>query len=429
MIKKIKNIYSSEFFKYSGALLSSNVLAQIIGFVLYPVITRLYNPDIFGVFNLFLNIVGILVLLTTAKYNIAIVLPKSEKKAVALVQLSLLLTVCVSFIFFIIVNLFGKNIAAFFHQERLAPLLPYVPLYLLLFGFWQTLNYYFVRQKRYYNLSFYNITQSVVSSGMKCFWGFNGFLTFGLLWGQLLGQFLATLTAVISGRSFLKHIKRWDKKEIVNVAKVYSNFPKYQLPHGLLNALAGNLPILLLSFFFEMKDIGLFSLALVVGLTPVMLFGNSVYQVMIRRMSEKIQNQTKLSNDCFLFCKTCVIFLLPFFILFAFIPNDVFGFLFGQHWQGVGFFLKLLLPFLFLSILVASLSFIPQIFSKQRISVRIEFIYIVLKAIALLLGAYFQSFNLAIVIHSVIVTIMLSVKLIWYFRIIKKYEQSLETIV
>ena len=425
-LNQIKRLYASEFFKFSAVLLSSNAIAQVIGFVAYPIITRLYGPEIFGVFNLFVSIVGFLTLLTTGQYELAIVLPESEKKATALFQLSLLLTVGVTLIFFIVISLFEKNILAFFHQEQLASMLPYLPLYMLLWGFWQTMNYYFIRQKRYYNLSVYNITQSVTGSGMKCLLGFKGFLSSGLVLGQLLGQFLATFVSAIAGRSAFKHLKQWDKQEIITVAKTYSNFPKFQLPHGLLNVLAGNLPVLLLSFYFEMGKIGLFSLALTVGLAPVMLFSNSVFQVMFRRMSERVQNKGDLKNDCLLFCKMCLIFILPFFILFAFVPGQVFAFLFGQHWIDVGYYLKLLLPCLFLSILVASLSFVPDIFFKQKTAALIELIYIILKAIALLSGVYFRSFNLAIIFYCLVVTLMLMVKLAWYFRIINKYEISKE---
>lgn len=426
LFNQIKQIYTSEFFKFSAVLLSSNVIAQIIGFVVYPIITRLYGTEFFGIFSFFLSIVAVFTLFSTGQYETAIVLPESEKKANALFQLSLLLTVIVSLFFFIVITLFGKNILVFFNQEKLASLLPYLPLYLLLYGLWRTLNYYFVRQKRYYNISAYNIIQSITGSVFKCLLGFKGFLANGLVYGQFFGQFLAVAISVISGRPAFKGLKKWDKKEIALVAKTYSNFPKYQLPNALLSTLAGNLPILLLPFYFSLEKIGIFSMALTIGLTPVLLFSNSICQVMFRKMSELVQNKKKILNVCLSFCKMCLIFILPFFVLFAFIPNDFFGFFFGQPWIDVGFYFKLLLPCLFLSIFVGSLSFIPDIFFKQKIAAQIELIYTVFKVIALLAGAYLKSFDLAIIFFGIVIVIMLMIKLVWYFRIIKKYEFSKE---
>ncbi len=423
---QIKRLYGSEFFKFSAVLLSSNIIAQVIGFIAYPFITRLYSPETFGVFNLFLSIVGILTLLATGQYELAIVLPKSEKKAIALFQLSFLLTVCLALLSFIVISLFKQNITSFFHQENLTSLLSFLPIYLLLYGFWRIMNYYFVRQKKYYNVSAYSIIQSVISSGMKCFLGFKGFLSFGLVWGQLLGQFFATLVAMFfSDKLFFKHLKQWDMKEIRIVAKTYSNYPKYQLPHGLLNMVASNLPVLLLSFYFEMGKIGLFSLALTVGVTPVMIFSNSIYQVLYSKMSERVQNKENIIHDCFAFCKMCLIFILPFFILFMFVPESFFTMLFGIKWIGVGFYLKWMLPWLFLAIPNGALCFIPDLFFQHKKAMIIGVIYVAIRIIALLLGVYFRSFDLAIILFCSVSALMMAVRLIWYFFLTKKYEYSL----
>ena len=77
-------------------LLSANVVAQVIGLVVYPILTRMYAPEDFGLLNLFLSIGNVLVVLAVLDYYYAIVLPKEEKDAVALTQTSffcLLLTV------------------------------------------------------------------------------------------------------------------------------------------------------------------------------------------------------------------------------------------------------------------------------------------------------------------------------------------------
>lgn len=56
-----------DIWKNSAQLLSANVVAQAIGLLVYPILTRLYSPDDFGLFNLFLSIGGILVLCSTAE--------------------------------------------------------------------------------------------------------------------------------------------------------------------------------------------------------------------------------------------------------------------------------------------------------------------------------------------------------------------------
>ena len=54
-------------------LLSANVVAQVIGLLVYPILTRMYTPEDFGLMNLFVSIGSVLVILATAEYYYAIV--------------------------------------------------------------------------------------------------------------------------------------------------------------------------------------------------------------------------------------------------------------------------------------------------------------------------------------------------------------------
>ena len=79
-------------------LLSANVVAQVIGLVVYPILTRMYAPEDFGLLNLFLSIGGVLAILSTAEYYYAIVLPKEEKDAEQVLGSNLLCGIEVSFL-------------------------------------------------------------------------------------------------------------------------------------------------------------------------------------------------------------------------------------------------------------------------------------------------------------------------------------------
>ncbi|GHU70070.1 O-antigen translocase [Bacteroidia bacterium] len=424
----IASLRQSEFFKYSAALLSSNAIGQLIAIAVYPLLTRLYAPEIFGEFNWFLSLVGTLTLLTTGKYELAIVLPKSEKQATALFQLSLLITGGCFVLFGIITACWKENIAGVFHRESLVALLPFLPFYLLLGGIWQSLNYYFIRQKKYYNISTYNLSQNILSSGLKGLFGWKGFTQFGLIWGQFWGQCLATVGSVIAGRKSFKQLIYWDKEEIRMAAKTYSNFPKYELPHGLINSISGNLPVLLLSAYFGSREIGLFALAFMIGFRPINLLSSSIYQVLYKKIAEQIQQKKSFQSECRMFLKFCFFVFLPVFIGIFFIPDHWFEILFGNKWIDSRFYLRCLLPCLFLSLIVASLSCVPDVLFKQKTAMHIEIIYLIIKLIALYSGIYFNSFDLAILLYCGVATLMLSAKVIWYFRIIRTYELTNHTL-
>ena len=79
----VSKIWNSPSVRDVGKLLSANVIAQALGLLIYPILTRLYSPDDFGLLSLFMSIGGILVLLATWEWYNAIVLPKKEEEACA----------------------------------------------------------------------------------------------------------------------------------------------------------------------------------------------------------------------------------------------------------------------------------------------------------------------------------------------------------
>jgi O-antigen/teichoic acid export membrane protein len=425
----IKKKYTSEFFKYSAVLLSSNAISQVIALIVYPIVTRIYSPGVFGEVTLLLSIVAILSIIPTGKYELAIILPKSEKKAFSLFQLCIILNILFFLVLLVVFSLWKSEIASFFNQEELSSILLFVPFLVLTAGVWHPLNFYLLRKKKYYNISFYNISQSVVNSGLKCFLGIKGFFQSGLLWAALLGPLIGIFCSLFKSRLNFKRIFKIDKAQFIHVAKIYSNFPKFELPHELLNTFAGNLPILLLAVYFGKDEIGLFSLALTMGFRPVNLFSNSVYQVLYRNMSERLHNKEKMMVEFRTFCKTCCFTILPFFILFLFISEWAFGLLFGSEWGEAGFYLKVMLPWLFMVVLVASLSFVPDLFFKQKTAMYIEIIYVFVRVAALLAGIYFNSFRLAVILYCSVSALMLAIKLVWYVVLIKKYELRIENFV
>lgn len=77
-------------------LLTGNVLAQLIGIIFIPVITRLFTPDDFGIYTLFITIVVFLGIFSTLRYEIAIALPSDNKKAIHVVIGGILVLIIMS---------------------------------------------------------------------------------------------------------------------------------------------------------------------------------------------------------------------------------------------------------------------------------------------------------------------------------------------
>ncbi len=77
--QKIRN---SELFKNTSILVSGTALAQLIPILLQPILRRFYSPEVFGAYSVYLSLVGILYVLSSLRYEMAIPLPRNIKKGV-----------------------------------------------------------------------------------------------------------------------------------------------------------------------------------------------------------------------------------------------------------------------------------------------------------------------------------------------------------
>ncbi len=106
MFQALRNIWKNEFFKNVATLISGTTLAQAFSVVIYIVLSRIYTEEDFGIFGLYMNILNITIIFSTAKYELAILLPKSDRESVNLLGLSGLISVGVSLLLLLIVCLF-----------------------------------------------------------------------------------------------------------------------------------------------------------------------------------------------------------------------------------------------------------------------------------------------------------------------------------
>ena len=77
-------------------LVTGTTVSLIITLLASPIITRLYGPAAFGLLALFTSITGILGVIVCLRYELAIVLPKTDEEAANIFGLCMLLVVLVS---------------------------------------------------------------------------------------------------------------------------------------------------------------------------------------------------------------------------------------------------------------------------------------------------------------------------------------------
>lgn len=427
MSNLIRKLTHSEIIRNSGKLLSANVAAQAIGLLLYPILSRLYTPDDFGVYNLYLSIGSILILLSTAELQYAIVLPQDDRQAAAVWQSAMTNVLFIVGLCLLMLP-FAENITEMFHAQSLAEYMWLLPIYILCMGTWNTLNYWLTRHKRFASVSAFQLSQSACGGATKVGLGYIGIGAPGLLYSTLIAPVSGILSALLTaGKACFRPLLHIDKSECRKAVRTYRNFPIYSLPRAFVNTFGGNMPALLMAPAFGMAEVGYFGMALTLAFRPLSMISGSIYQVLYQRVSERINHKQTIQVYFRQYWQKTTMVVVPVFaLLFVILPWCVDWFL-GEEWASTATCIRWMLPWLATSILVAPICFLSDVFMQQRKALVYEIAYFLGRLIGLGVGIYMDSFIVAIAGYSLMSALVISAQLLWYQSLIRQYEQKLSS--
>src|SRR3954447_8520119 len=149
------------FLKNVAVLASGTAMAQVLTVLAYPILMRLFTPDQFGLFALFGALNMTFVVVASGRYELAIVLAKTEQEAANLLALSLGIVVAVSAASGLAVWAFGDPLLNLLGYQELNALVWFLPLMILTNTAAQVLSVWATRQQAYKRLSLSTISRSV----------------------------------------------------------------------------------------------------------------------------------------------------------------------------------------------------------------------------------------------------------------------------
>ena len=137
---------------------------------------------------------------STGRYELAIMLPEEKRDATNILALSLILTFITSIITLILILILKNFIADFFDEPGIKAWLFFIPLVVLFTGSYNAFNYWSTRHKTFHRNAASRITQSSVMVSTNLGLGFAKAGSVGLRAGYILGQLVATI--VLSWKTF-----------------------------------------------------------------------------------------------------------------------------------------------------------------------------------------------------------------------------------
>jgi O-antigen/teichoic acid export membrane protein len=382
----------SEFTRNVLTLMTGTTIAQAIPIAISPILTRMYTPEDFGVFALFVSISSVFGSIANGRYELAIMLPKKDEDAINIFALGFIITVVISLLLLILVVVFHDYFLALLNNEKIGPWLYFVPITVFFTGLYNILNYFNNRKKKYKDLAQVTIIKSIVTAIVQLSIGFIKQGVTGLISGQLLSQFFANtklLKNIINDKRLLSKVS---KLKIIALAKRYKDFPKYSMWAALANTLSQNLTNILILSFYSVATLGFYSLVQRVLGMPSSLLGSSISQVFFQQASKEKQKSGTAIKSFNSTVKKLVTIGIPSFGILYFIVEDLFAFVFGEEWRVAGEYAKIIMPLFFIRFIVSTVSILNIVFEKNLNGLYIQ-LTLLSTIVLLLLYSHINNIN------------------------------------
>ena len=401
--------------------MTGTTIAQAIPIAVSPILTRLYSPEEFGLFALFLAIVSIFGVVASMRYEMAIVQPETSEDAIHLVILSLIISCVISAVLFICVYLFNIQIQDLLGNSDIGIWLYWIPLTVLLIGFYKTLNYWHVRNKDFARIAKSKVAKGTMMAGTQV--GFGAIAIFGgLIYGYVSGfivAFLMLLKSFMTDRS-LSSVKL-NKTRLLQNAKKYRKLPQYSSFGALSNTLSSQMPILVISKFYEMSVAGIYSLTVRVLAVPISLVSEALGQVLFQRLVEVNHTDSlKMKPIVIKIFLLLTLIIFPFVAIIFVFGEEAFAFVFGESWREAGAMASVLIFSVAIRFVVSPLSMVLVLEHNVKLGVLWQSIYLIsITSVLLVFSSWpIRDLIIVLVIHDI------ALYLLYFFLILKGSESS-----
>ncbi|MCV2354543.1 oligosaccharide flippase family protein [Paucibacter sp. B2R-40] len=365
-------------------LAGAAAFSQLIPMLAAPLLTRWYSAAEIGQWALFAALAANLATVACARYEYAIVLPRSTAEAGLVLQLSLVVCAGMAALLTAVV------IAVLILVEDLGPIqglgrqLMWLPLAFLLAGLTQALNLWNNRHKAFGVIAQARVVQQGVATVVQLAANAGGMVA--LIIGQLLGAIAAPLWLWWRGTAVPAQ-RMGRSSSLRRLARRYRQFPLINSPHAFINAMQETLVIALIAAVSGPAAAGYYAIMVRLVKAPASLVGGALSEVLLGELAQGWRVGKDLRPLLLRQIRRLALWALPpSVLLFAFAPL-LFEHALGEPWRVAGEYARWLTPYVWAHFVVAPMTVAPMVTGRQGmalvLSVVGNLIYVVAVAVSL----------------------------------------------
>jgi O-antigen/teichoic acid export membrane protein len=400
--------------------MKGSIIVQIIALLITPFLTRLYTPEQFGSYALAISLVTILSVIVTARYEMAIMLPKSEATAQSILFLSFFIALAISLLISVLILIFDDYVDSYLGLK----ISFLIPVLVLLSGLHQAFKVFFNRRKAYKKMAINNVEQASTAGFTQLIFGWLNYSTYGLLIGMFVGQIVAVIR-------FFIHAKRLGALDLSKVvflrgiasSKRYSYLLKFGVPAILTSRAAQESMIFLASYFMSIGIVGFILILNRIISIPSSIIGSNLGEVFYQKITETKKNKSFPVVKSF--CLKLLIFSIPIYCAYYLFIKYSFILFFGEEWAGALQYMPYLLIVATFSFIFSSISILFNYYEVQGWNMIWQLIWLLSNILVFLIYKYFNfSINDFFLIYSIKQSLLYMIGIFLFIIYAKKIYEA-----
>lgn len=363
------------------------VLGQLLMLAATPLLTQLYEPAHFGIFAVFSASMGLILVISSLRYEFAIPLMRNDRSARRMLTSVLTINALTAGVAMVVILIWRDNFARLLNTPGVANYLLLIPLGLLGAGSYRALNLLALRKNHFNVIAQTKLTQSVTMVAIQVIAGLTGLGTIGLIVGHILGFTAGVMRlardAGLRLGALLTTRGEWRRGAVL--LRGHLRFPKFDVPAALVNFLGVQLPNLVLAAIFGPAVAGIYFLAERVLTVPMSIVSQAISQAVLAGARQTLAEGRLLRQTLLIALGLAVAVAIPALVVMV-AGEHLFSWIFDESWRRAGVYAAWLVPGFCIQFIYSSISTTLTATKGQKLNLVIHSSLLALKVLALWLG-------------------------------------------
>lgn len=402
-------------------MLASVSAIQVVGFLLLPLLGRLYTKADYGILGTLMGFVGLLTLVVNGRYDqAALIAPRGSRldllRALG-VSINLLLTILVCIVCFVApLWLRGSG------YEHIIPYLFIIPITSSLAGLVSMFAAQANARAHYGSISLSQFFQGLVNNLLKVLCGFLGLGAWGFAIAYNASQSVA-VGVLRSGlpRLSLRSISLYRLRV---VAYHYRAFPLFTIGQVWIDMFVAQLLPLALPRHYRVEEIGLLTMLFMITRRPVQLLSEATSRVYARRLvAAREQGRRYVPIFLRMLARLSVLACILLCVM-PWVAQGLIAFVLGEQWLELAPLVIGMIPYLLVQSAIYIFGFIPDVLGRQHSYLYVQLARLMCELGSVLLLPLYMGFNRFMLTYYALEAIALSGILFWFYTLLRSHDRA-----